>query len=438
MVLPHHELNMAEPTLIYLHFISPETIGEIAIKTFTSEMKPIIVLALLTAVCLIGDSMLYIVLPTHWQEAGLSSLWEVGVLLSVNRLIRLPLNPIVGWLYTKISTRQGVFLAAVLAITTTLSYGFVTGFIPLLIVRCTWGLAWTFLRLGSYFAIVDCSKDSNRGHCMGVFNGLYRLGSLFGMLAGGFIADYYGLSATAFLFGTITIAALPVALLWVPSSHDQSTCHKQHTVPNSVLWKDKAILRALLTGTLVALIFQGMFTATLSYLVQEHNNSMTTLYGFTLGAASLAGILQAIRWGWEPWLAPWIGKVSDGRFGRRRVLVASLLFASCLFALIPLDIPLLPWLLIIVGVQLAATALTTISDTVVSDAASSSSKILVLTAYSIAVDFGAAAGPFLGYMLNSFIHAFASYWGAVILLLLLTLTWFVPSKADTKLLYLKS
>lgn len=59
--------------------------------------RQVVVLSLITAACLIGDSMLYIVLPVHFAEAGLASLWEVGIILSVNRLVRLPLNPAVGW-----------------------------------------------------------------------------------------------------------------------------------------------------------------------------------------------------------------------------------------------------------------------------------------------------------------------------------------------------
>lgn len=59
-----------------------------------SRIKPVILMALLTAVSLFGDSMLYIVLPIHWKEVGLASLVEVGILLSANRLIRLPLNPV--------------------------------------------------------------------------------------------------------------------------------------------------------------------------------------------------------------------------------------------------------------------------------------------------------------------------------------------------------
>ena len=396
------------------------------------KMKPIIGLALLTAACLIGDSMLYIVLPTHWKEAGLNSLWEVGVLLSINRLVRLPLNPIVGCLYKKISTRQGVFFASFLALLTTLSYGLVKGFFLLLIVRCIWGVAWTFLRLGSYFVIIDCSNDSNRGHCMGVFNGLYRLGSLVGMLAGGFIADSYGLSITAIIFSTITLLAIPIAFIWVSNSKNNSRGTEKSNINRSVLWKDTAIFWALMTGMLVAMIYQGIFTATLSYLVQVHNSEPIIFSGITIGAASLAGIIQAIRWGWEPWLAPWVGKKSDGKYGRRTVLLVSLMLASVFFVLIPFNIPLIPWLIIIIGIQLTATALTTITDAIAADAASSSSKFLVLTSYSLAIDVGAAVGPFLGYSLNTYVEPYAAYWLTVMILLFLTIAWFISSKVTTR------
>ena len=92
-------------------------------NTETPSKKPIIIIALVTAACLVGDSMLYVCLPTHWQEAGLSSLWQIGVILSVNRLVRLPLNPVVGFCYTKISIRTGMLVSIVLAALTTAGYG---------------------------------------------------------------------------------------------------------------------------------------------------------------------------------------------------------------------------------------------------------------------------------------------------------------------------
>lgn len=103
------------------------------------DLKPIIFLALITAVSLFGDSMLYVVLPIHWNDVGLTSLIEVGILLSANRFVRLPLGPLIGWLYKKISIRTGVFLAVFIAGITTLLYGWVDGFYSWLILRCIWG-----------------------------------------------------------------------------------------------------------------------------------------------------------------------------------------------------------------------------------------------------------------------------------------------------------
>lgn len=80
-------------------------------------VKPIIFLALITAVSLFGDSMLYVVLPIHWKDMGLTSLIEVGILLSANRFVRLPLGPLIGWLYNRMTEKEVT------------SWGLTTGFI---------------------------------------------------------------------------------------------------------------------------------------------------------------------------------------------------------------------------------------------------------------------------------------------------------------------
>ena len=138
-------------------------------------------MAVVSAFCLTGDTMLYIALPLFWQECGLTALWQVGVLLAVNRLVRLPLNPLVRLLYTRIDQRTGMALAVVLAASTTLLYGVAQSFALWLLLRCLWGLAWTLLRLGSLFALMAASRKDNRGYLMGSYNGLVRLGSLLGM-----------------------------------------------------------------------------------------------------------------------------------------------------------------------------------------------------------------------------------------------------------------
>lgn len=115
-----------------------------------SKSSVIVIVALITAISLLGDSMLYIVLPLYWKEIGLDSIWQVGVLLSINRFIRLPFNPIVGWLYNRITLKTGLIIAIILGSITTLGYGLLNGFIAWIILRGIWGIAWSFLELEVY------------------------------------------------------------------------------------------------------------------------------------------------------------------------------------------------------------------------------------------------------------------------------------------------
>lgn len=388
-----------------------------AAKTTDSSIT---VISLVTAACLLGDSMLYVALPLHFREAGLDSLWQVGALLSVNRFVRLPLNPLVGWLYGRMSVRTGIAGAVLLAIATTASYAFAKGFAPWILLRCLWGAAWTFLRLGTYFTILNLSTAGNRGKLMGKYNGLYRLGSLLGMLLGGFAADWYGLPATALGFAALTGCC---ALFTLPRAIAAAPVKKEAPQQGArvACYRDGRVLWALSLGSLVALVYQGMFTATLSYLVETHAGAAIDLGLWTIGAASLSGVLQAIRWSWEPWLAPWFGKRSDGSGGRYPLIVSSLFAASACFALLPAELPLPLWLCLLLLVQVSATSLTTLADAVAADAAAGASGATVMTLYSLFIDLGAAAGPFLGYLANQYAGSYAACYGAAVLLAALAL-----------------
>ncbi|WP_145022826.1 MFS transporter [Paenibacillus sp. Y412MC10] len=138
------------------------------------------VVAIVTALSLLGDSMLYIALPIFWREAGLNSLWQVVFLLSINRFIRLPANPLVGRLYQKVSLRTGLIIAIIIGSLTTIGYGVVTSFLGWIILRCLWGIAWSFFRIGGLTTVVHLSRDEGQGKAMGIYNGLYRTGSLVG------------------------------------------------------------------------------------------------------------------------------------------------------------------------------------------------------------------------------------------------------------------
>ncbi|GHU95320.1 hypothetical protein AGMMS49974_06530 [Deltaproteobacteria bacterium] len=64
---------------------------------------------------------------------------------------------------------------------------------------------------------------------------------------------------------------------------------------------------------------------------------------FSLGTATLAGILQALRWGCEPWLAPLRGKLADARYGWQLLFLYAFGCGAVIFALLALPLPLPLW-----------------------------------------------------------------------------------------------
>ncbi|OME75944.1 hypothetical protein BK120_30235 [Paenibacillus sp. FSL A5-0031] len=77
--------------------------------------------------------MPYVVLPIFGEQFGIQSLWQVGVLLSTNRFVRIPIHPLIGWFYSKYEIKTGLTIAIV---HTTSIYGLFNGFGVLLIARC--------------------------------------------------------------------------------------------------------------------------------------------------------------------------------------------------------------------------------------------------------------------------------------------------------------
>jgi MFS family permease len=359
--------------------------------------------ALTTALCLMGDSMLYIALPVHYAQAGLESLWEVGIVLAANRLVRLPLNPCIGRLYDRISERTGVLIAVLLAILTTFSYGFLPSLAWWILARCCWGLAWVLLRLGSLFCILRISTSQTRGQYTGTYNGLYRLGSLVGMLAGGLLSDLVGLQTCAVVLGTATTIALVPTLLWFPKTSGGQPRERGPTLRQTLpmLRADANALVTVLSGGMVALLVQGIIASTLSRLISFHVPQGITLWGAFLGAATLAGLFQAMRWTFEPALAPRVGRLADTRFGWRRLYQWGFGFGGLVFLGLTHSFPIPAWFCLILCLQVAAMALTTLGDTGAADAASHGIGNSLLIVYAVMIDLGSAIGPVVAFAMDS-------------------------------------
>jgi hypothetical protein len=101
--------------------------------------------------------------------------------------------------------------------------------------------------------------------------------------------------------------------------------------------------------------------------------------------------------------------MSDQRFGRPRMLCWAFASGACVLALLALPLPLPVWFMCILGMQLTATVLTTISDATASDAAALAGGRTLLMVYALIVDVGAAVGPLVAYGMNEFFGINAVY-----------------------------
>ena len=387
-----------------------------------STQKRVVGIALITAAAVIGDSMLFIVLPLYWESFGLTALWQIGLLLSINRFIRLPINPLVGLFYKHYSLRTGVFIAVVLALMTTMSYGVLQHFWLLLIMRALWGVAWSLLRLGGLLTVIDVTTEKNRGNYVGLYNGLWGIGGLIGMLAGGFLVEQTSIFIVTSLFAVIGFATIPAVWLLIPVTKREKHMKKTDGV-NEVKWLSSYLVMILVTGAAVGFIVFGLFASTLSPLIERAFPGEWTLFHLTIGAATLAGMIQAIRWGWEPFLAPVVGKILDSAGSKFNVLYIPLFGGGLLLILLGTIQAISLLIGILLLFQIVTTIFVTTTDTLATRAASQSDSVKVMTAHTVVVDVGAAIGPFTSFLFLENYSLTVVYIISGALLLLLGMVW---------------
>ncbi|EMN1578349.1 TPA: MFS transporter, partial [Pseudomonas aeruginosa] len=257
---------------------------------------------------------------------------------------------------------------------------------------------------------------------------------------GGLLVPVLGLPALALSFAILALLGLPLLAKGfdLPENPAGQARTSAATASTSVARRPPPRGLVILSGFATALLIQGVLAATLSALIARSFGTEVSLLGLALSAAGLSGIIQALRWSWEPWLAGRFGAWSDGPRGRRRFYVAALLVGAMGFGLLSSRLPILAWLAIALLVMLVATALTTLTDALAADVARAGDVVGFMTRYSIVQDLGAALGPALAFLLLERPGGFAwLYWGGSLAFLVLALLWLRRADSQTGLLTIR-
>ncbi|WP_214629603.1 MFS transporter [Paenibacillus agaridevorans] len=369
--------------------------------------------AVITAVCLLGDTMLYVVLPIFGEQFGILSLWQVGVLLSINRFVRIPIHPLIGWFYATFQIRTGLIIAILLTILSTSFYGMLKGFWLLLIARCIWGVAWAFLKQGGQLQVVAAieEKGGNGGRLSGIYNSISGIGALVGMLVGGWVSTFYGPEMILITFAILAF----LTLLIVGRIEGAAFIEKQQAEKIRVF--NKELIMLMIMGFVLTLIFQGFLKSTMSYWVGNQNYEWIPFMQ-AIGAATITGLLITVKLSLDPLLVPWIGRINDQSRHRDQYLVIITLITSFLLILFPMKMNVVMWLGITILLLLFSTVLMTINDAKIFRHSTANHRHRIISGYSMSSDLGAAAGPLLGFSFISLVGDLVTAWVASLLLIL--------------------
>ena len=380
----------------------------------------VLVVALVIASTLLGDSMLYAVLPSQ-PDAWKLSIPAVGVLLSVNRLVRLLTNSLAAMAFERFGSAASFLIAIILSVIVTLIYGWATAFVVLLIARLTWGACWSLLRLGGFWSVLNEATDDNRGFLMGVYLAIIRMGSVLGALIGAVLTDLFGHRLTLTLFAaTMSVTGM----FWFLSSRDQRF-HQRDRMDVGVRVREGLVVvltdrRLLVTGCgglITGLVFSGLVTASLGFFLGERFGQEIAFASIAIGVTSITGLLLAAQWSLGLPLAPLLGYLSD-RFGRLPLISSGFMIGALGLTLLAIASSLQ---LILIGVLLAfvaAMALTVILSATAGDLAPPERRSAVMSSYVTFLDLGSALGPLIGLSFASLATLQAVYGSAAVVLLL--------------------
>lgn len=297
--------------------------------------------SLATGLSLLGDSAMYTVLPSHYGAVGLT-LATVGILLSVNRFIRVFLNGPVGILTDRWPRRWVFVPAVILGGISTAIYALSGSFWPLMAGRLIWGLAWAGIWISGNAIVLDISTDENRGMFIGRYQIAFFLGAASGSILGGILTDLLGYHWAMACASTLTLFGAMVALFLLPeTSHWRSPASE---VSRQTKLEDKAPdIPQLISATALLgvnrLVVAGIMIATFGRYLADMLGSVVNIGQLTVGVATITGLALGLSTLIGMVAAPAAGRLSDRYKSRWGVASGGLTCGLTGFSLLAIGTP---------------------------------------------------------------------------------------------------
>lgn len=157
----------------------------------------------------LGDAILYPVLPVYAEKLGIPLLW-VGLLLSINRFVRIVSNTWIANIINKIGMKKVLLIASFFSVVTTIFYGLKLGLTTFIIARIIWGLSYSGLKIATLNYAAKVKKQS--GLIFGLTQSIKSLGALAALWIGPIVMDYFGIENGFFAIASVSLMAIVLTI----------------------------------------------------------------------------------------------------------------------------------------------------------------------------------------------------------------------------------
>ncbi len=370
-----------------------------------------------TATVIMGDSLMYVVLPVAaiefgvQEQFGLAASFWIGLALSINRFIRLVSNSLAAPVYQRFGVRWPFVASIAVGVLSTLAYGLGSGVAVLLLARAAWGVAYSFMRLAAQLTAFAVGTSAIRGRLMGLFNSGQRFGSFVAVTAGAVLFHLTSREVTFTVLACVGVFGVFIATR-VPNLRPGRVRSPAEGLRDRLSAWDIAVSRLpgygrrlripLLSISLMrfatAFGANGLAIATMApYLAGFADDNDRVLSG-AFAVVTLAGLLVGSRWLAEITLGVLMGHLSD-RVGRRMSIACGMAaMVASLAVMVVFDSA----VAVVIGMPLlflAAVGVNTALDAAIGETSTSSTRAAVMGRYSTWLDLGAALGPFAGFLI---------------------------------------
>ena len=266
--------------------------------------KTIISSSTLMSLALLGDSLIYAILPVYADDFGLT-IPMVGILLAANRIVRIFIYTFISKLVSTFGARALCIMAAIIATLSTFLYGISTGFFPLLCARILWGIAYAILLISTLAYAV--TKKSEAGTRIGTSQSIQRIGPIIALLLGTWLAAIWSPNNVFLILAIPTSFSILIALT-LPKHVKTQPTQKRHSAK---LTKPSILdLLFFIQGYAI----DGLFAVSITLMLAEKNTLANAVIG--------GGALLALRHVGEALAAPLFGSLGD-KFGAVRIFLIS-------------------------------------------------------------------------------------------------------------------